>query len=98
MDLEAKPSQEQQARDLTGFGTCVYTLMFSRGYKTVTRLAADMKQDDSGGFKITKQAVSNYTTGRRNVPATFVVRLTEVLDLDEQEKARLAWAFAYGQG
>ena len=98
MDLEAKPAQGQHDRDLTSFGACVYTLMFSRGYKTVTRLADDMKQDSVDGFKLTKQAVCNYTTGRRNVPAPFVVRLAEVLRLNDQEKTRLAWAIAYGQG
>lgn len=98
MDLETRPTQEQPSRDLTDFGTCVYTLMLSRGYKTVTSLAADMREEEPGGFKITKQAVSNYTTGRRHVPPTFVSRLVEVLKLNQREKAKLAWAFAYGQG
>lgn len=98
MDTEIKPnSQDQPIPDLTDFGLSVYTLMLSRGYKAVTKLAAAMTQDEEDGFKITRQVVSNYITGKRKVPASFVVRLAEVLNLSEDEKAELAWAFAYGQ-
>jgi hypothetical protein len=97
MDLKDQP-QSKPVPDLTEFGMCVYKLMLSRGYKTVGRLAADMREDSEVGFKITRQAISNYTTGKRNVPAPFVVRLADILDLTEKERRELAWAFAYGQG
>ncbi len=98
MDTETRPKpQDQPIADLTDFGLSVYTLMLSRGYKAVTKLATAMTQDEEDGFKITRQVISNYITGKRKVPAAFVVRLAEVLDLSHDEKMELAWAFAYGQ-
>ncbi len=91
-------SQDQPIADLTGFGLSVYTLMLSRGYRAVTKLAAAMTEDEEDGFRITRQVISNYITGKRKVPAAFVVRLADVLNLNQGERAELAWAFAYGQG
>jgi plasmid maintenance system antidote protein VapI len=54
--------------------------------------------DEKGGYKVTRQVISNYITGKRKVPTAFVVRLGEVLDLSQDENVDLAWAFAYGQG
>ena len=86
------------SRELNEFGSYVYTVMLSRGYRTAGKLAEAMREDNDGGYRITRQAVDNYTTGRRNVPASFVVRLSEALDLTYEERRNLAWAFAYGQG
>ncbi len=58
MDTEVKQNpQDHSTPDLTDFGLAVYTLMLSRGYTAVTRLAAAMTQDEEGGFKITRQVL-----------------------------------------
>lgn len=98
MDLKDKSARQvRETQDLNKFGMCVHGLMLTRGYKTLNRLAADMTEDREDGYKITRQALSNYTTGKRAVPTAFTDRFIELLDLDETEQRELAWALLKGQ-
>jgi hypothetical protein len=80
---------------LTVFGATVLELMARRGimgWAALSRLLAEH------GYDYKPPRISNWAYGRHAAAAAFPVALREVLQLDEEEAALLAKAFAYGQG
>lgn len=80
---------------LTEFGTHLHELMLSRGLRTLAELSRLLEQKS---HHVSRQTLSTYAIGKRAVPASFLAKLVAALELDEEEKRDLAWAFAYGQG
>jgi hypothetical protein len=79
---------------ITVFGATVLELMARRGimgWSALSRLLAEHAYD----YKPPR--ISNWAYGRHAAPSAFPVALREVLQLDEEEAALLAEAFAYGQ-
>ena len=48
------------------------------------------------GYKITGQALSKYLYGQSSPRPAFVKAFTEAFELTSQERAVLAWTYAYG--
>ena len=49
------------------------------------------------GYEISQQALSKWITGRSQVDKGFPSAFARAMGLDEEERARLAEVFAYGQ-
>jgi hypothetical protein len=62
------------------------------GWSALSRLLAEH------GYDYKPLRISNWAYGRHAAPHAFPMALREVLQLDEEEAALLAKAFAYGQG
>jgi hypothetical protein len=80
---------------LTVFGATVLELMARRGimgWAALSRLLAEH------GYDYKPPRISNWAYGRHTIVPAFPMALREVLQLDEEEAALLAKAFAYGQG
>ena len=85
-----------QPQPLTVFGATVLELMARRGimgWSALSRLLAEAEP----GYDYRPPMISNWAYGRHAAPSAFPVALREVLQLDEEEAALLAEAFAYGQ-
>jgi hypothetical protein len=79
---------------LTVFGATLLELMARRGITGWNSLSSLMS---SKGYDFKPWRISNWAYGRHAPPCAFPVALREVLQLDEEEAALLAEAFAYGQ-
>jgi hypothetical protein len=79
---------------LTVFGATVLELMARRGIRgwaALSRLLAEH------GHDCKPPRISHWAYGRHAAPHAFPIALREVLQLDEEEAALLAKAYAYGQ-
>lgn len=97
MTMEAK-HEEGKAKgprpNLTVFGTCLYTLMLSRGIVTATKLSEVLEK---AGHTTSHQKITNYWRGDAQPSKTFFEDVGEVLELTDKEKARLSVAHCFGE-
>lgn len=82
-------------RELTGFGRQVWTFMASRGITKQRELSSLILKRSQEA--VSADSVRNYLRGRSFVPPSFPRQVAEALALDEQERADLAMAYAFGQ-
>lgn len=83
------PGSRGPRPSLTVFGTCLYTIMLSRGIVTATKLSEVM---DKAGRTTSNQVITNYWRGDSQPSKKFFRDISAVLELTEEEKARLAVA------
>jgi hypothetical protein len=95
MTMEAK-HDEARAKgprpNLTVFGTCLYTLMLSRGIVTATKLSEILEE---AGHPTSHQKITNYWRGDAQPTKKFFQDVAEVLQLSREEKLRLSGAHCY---
>ncbi len=78
----------------TVFGWVMAELMMSRGITSQTGLSARMQEH---GYDYQPGRLSGWMHGKSAVNRSFPSAFAEVLDLDDEERRRLADAFTYGQ-
>lgn len=74
--------------NLSGFGQYLYGLMLSRGIKSFSALAFALDCDE---YRVHRQTVTKFAKGEQPVQPRFTRRVTEVLNLTEDEERELAW-------
>lgn len=79
----------------TLFGYTVYELMRSRGIERQEDLAECLSEVSGETYK--QQRLSRYLMGNRPAYKRLPKHLSDALELDEEERTRLAKAYAYGQ-
>ena len=91
-------------RRLTGFGRTLRDYAEDRGIIGAPALAEKLteagynsnpKRGKAPG--VSRTTVDNWMKGRHDVPKEVLPYLEQVLELDEEKKARLAWALAWEQ-
>lgn len=82
-------------KEMTGFGRQVWTFMGSRGVTSQRELSRLILKHSRES--VSYDSLRNYLSGRSAAPPTFPRQVVAALDLDEQEKAALAMAYAFGQ-
>lgn len=87
MTREAKES-------LTRFGSVVLSLMAEHGMWRITQLSDRLK---ARGYEYTNKRIHNWLYGKAQADRGFPKALRAVLPLTEEQKDKLARAFAYGQ-
>lgn len=87
---EARPAQQ-----MSEFGRTLYSLMLTRGVEHRQDLLKKLREE--GRYPISQARLSYYLNGERSVDPKFLVYVSELLRLNQAERRRLAWAFAYGQ-
>lgn len=92
--MEAVQTREKGHSQLTDFGAALYTLLLPRGMRSLAELAARMKES---GDPISRQSLAAYANGTRKVPPSLARRVSAALDLDDDEKVKLAVGIAFGQ-
>ncbi len=78
----------------TVFGATLFALMTRRG---ITRWAALSKKLAEHGYRYSAARIGNWAYGRNAVNGDFPVAFAQALDLSDEEKRDLAWAFTFGQ-
>lgn len=84
----------EESRVLTVFGATVLELIIKRGIRGWTELSALMREH---GHYFGPSSLSSWSYGRNAASKAFPGVFAEALQLDAEERARLADAFAYGQ-
>ena len=79
---------------MTEFGRTVTALMAEQGVRSQAEL---VRIFDEHGYSLTQQRLSHWLLGRYAVAKEFPAQFSEVLRLDENQRVRLAVAFAFGQ-
>lgn len=79
---------------MTEFGRTLFSLMLTRGMEHRRDLLDRLREVE---YPISQSRLSYYFNGERKVDPVFVVRVSDLLDLNKDERRRLAWAYAYGQ-
>jgi len=80
---------------MTEFGRVVNALMAEQGVRSQMELVRLFR---ASGYTLTQGRLSHWLLGRYAVAKDFPSQLAEVLELDEEQKMKLAVAFAFGQG
>ena len=97
--IKTIPNEEAQATKptphMTEFGRTLLSLMLTRGMEHRQDLLKALRDV---GYTISQSRLSYYFNGERKVDPAFVVHVSDLLELTKEERRRLAWAFAYGQG
>ena len=74
--------------DLSEFGKYVYGLMLPRGIRSFSALASALDCDE---YRVHRQTVTKFVKADQSVQPRFARRLTEVLNLTDEEERELAW-------
>lgn len=85
----------KKKKRLTQFGRTVRDLMESREIYEWKALTDELNEE---GWPGTRSTLSNYVHGKHPVHPSVIPCLVRALNLTEEEKRRLADAFAFGQG
>ncbi len=89
------PQATGSTQHMTEFGRTLFSLMLMRGMEHRQDLLKALKDV---GYGISQSRLSYYFNGERKVDPVFVVQVSDLLRLTKEERRRLAWVFAYGQG
>ncbi len=93
MVLAQVPFRDHPHTNFNDFGTLLFDLMAVRGVRTASEL---QKVLNDTGFRVSRQTITNYSTGHTPVATPFVKYVARALGLNKGERQRLAWAACYG--
>jgi transcriptional regulator with XRE-family HTH domain len=87
-------AKERPKSQLTDFGAALYALLLPRGMRSMAELADRLEEQ---GHPMSRQTLAAYANGTRRVPPSLARKVSETLDLDYDERVRLAMGIAFGQ-
>ncbi len=92
----------RQRRKLTGFGRVLRDFSERKGIfgapalaDALTEMGYKSRKSKDGG--VSRTAVDNWMKGRQVVPPDVLPYLETLFELDEEDKEKLTWEFAWGQ-
>ncbi len=80
---------------LTVFGAQVLSLALAHGIRTIKELETRMK--DENDIPLNHERLYPYLYGVHSVPSWICTSIAEAIEASEDERVRLAMAYAYGQ-
>ena len=80
---------------LTVFGSTVLSLMLEKGVRTETAPRRLLEKKE--GLKVSQAGLTGWLYRRYGVTKDFPPAFARALNLDEQQKWRLAWEYTFGQ-
>lgn len=88
-------SSRPEPTGMTSFGRTLRALMLDRGLKDLQDLTGALT---ARGYEVSQETISDHMNGEsRRVEPGFLEMVSGALDLDESERQRLAWAYAYDE-
>ncbi len=88
--------RQGEEAEMTEFGRAVWSVIQERGAFSRAKIARRIGQET--GWEPSRQAISNWLNGDREVPRDFVPAVIKTFGLSKEEAVRLEYLYFYGQG
>lgn len=89
-------TREDEPIEMTAFGHELWSMLQSKG--RVSQAGIGRKIGEATGWTPSRQAISHWLYGTRDVPRDFVPAVSKAFDLSFEERCRLKELYFYGQG